>query len=420
MKTIHNFTFTRSINTKVFYPKNLYELKKSIKKKFSIIGNLRSYGDTALGRYNHISLLKFKKIINFNKQKKIIEVETGLLLCDLLKYTLKHNLVLSCMPGCKYVTIGGMIANNISGKLTKKNKIKYFIQSLKLINHEGKIIECSKNKNKKLFDLTIGGKGRTGPIISAIINLSKINSDKFLEKNINFKNFLEFKKNLVFLKKYYYCVVWLDFISETFKGIFFFGNHSKKKTNLSFNFKDINLPNFLLLIISRLATSYLFVKLFNFVFFQKSNFSQNRVAEINSFCFPQNKIKNWNWLFKNSGFIQFQIYFKISKLNKIVHFLKINLEKKNIYSNFAILKFHERNQVSLSLDFPIKKNENKINDFINEFVNKYQLEVELSKDISLKKINKITLKHNQIFNNKYKRFFIKNFSSNIFERIVVK
>ena len=162
------------------------------------------------------------------------------------------------MPGCKYVTVGGMIANNISGKLIEKNKMKYFIQSLKLINHKGKLIECSKNKKKKLFDLTIGGKGRTGPIISAVINLSKINSEKFFEKNINFKNFLEFKKNLVFLKKYYYCVVWLDFTSDSFKGIFFFGNHLKsKKTNLSFNFKDINLPNFLLLIISRLALPFI-------------------------------------------------------------------------------------------------------------------------------------------------------------------
>lgn len=421
MKTIYNFSFTKSINTKILYPKNLYELKKYIKKKFSIIGNLRSYGDTALGRYKHVSLLNFKKIINFDKQKKIIEVEAGLLLSNLLKYTLKHNLVLPCMPGCKYVTIGGMIANNISGKLIKKNRIKYFIQSLKIINDKGKMIECSKSKNKKLFELTIGGKGRTGPIMSAVINLRKISSDKFIEKNISFKNFLEFKKNLIFLKKYNYCVVWLDFSSILFKGVFFFGNHLKeKKNNLSFNFKDINLPNFLLLIISRLVTSHLFVKLFNFAFFQKINFSPNRVVGINSFLFPQNKIKNWNWIFKNYGFIQFQIYFKISKLNKIVNFLKINLLKKNIYSNFAVLKFHGINQVSLSLDFPIKKNKNEINNFINEFVNKYQLEVELSKDISIKKINKITLKHNQIFNNRYKRFFIKNFRSNIFERIVVK
>ena len=141
---------------------------------------------------------------------------------------------------------------------------------------------------------------------------------------------------------------------------------------------------------------------------------------INSFLFPQNKIKNWNFIFKNTGFIQFQIYFKINRLNKIINSLKIYLAKRNIYSNFVILKFHGINRVSLSLDFPIKNNQNEINKFINEFVNKYQLEVELSKDISLKKINMITLKHNQIFNNKNQRYFIKNFNSNIFERIVVK
>ena len=115
--------------------------------------------------------------------------------------------------------------------------------------------------------MTIGGKGRTGPIVSAEINLSNINSDKFIEKNISFENFFEFKKNLVLLKKYKYCVVWLDFTSIFFKGIFFFGNHLKeKKTNLFFNFKDISLPNFLLLAISSLVTTRWFVKLILFFF----------------------------------------------------------------------------------------------------------------------------------------------------------
>ena len=50
------------------------------------------------------------------------------------------------MPGCKYVSVGGMIANNISGKLIEKNKIKYFLKSLKIINHKGKIIQCSNFK----------------------------------------------------------------------------------------------------------------------------------------------------------------------------------------------------------------------------------------------------------------------------------
>ena len=70
MKTIHNFSFTKSINSKILYPRNIIELKKNIKKKFTIVGNFRSYGDTAIGRYNHISLLNFKKIISFNKKKK--------------------------------------------------------------------------------------------------------------------------------------------------------------------------------------------------------------------------------------------------------------------------------------------------------------------------------------------------------------
>ena len=51
----------------------------------------------------------------------------------------------------KYVSIGGMIANNISGKLLTNNKIENFIHSIKLINNNNKIIECSRKKNKFFF-----------------------------------------------------------------------------------------------------------------------------------------------------------------------------------------------------------------------------------------------------------------------------
>ena len=61
------------------------------------------------------------------------------------------GLILPCMPGCKYVSIGGMIANNISGKLLTNNKIENFIHSIKLINNNNKIIECSRKKNKFFF-----------------------------------------------------------------------------------------------------------------------------------------------------------------------------------------------------------------------------------------------------------------------------
>ena len=48
MKTIHNFSFTKSINTKILYPRDINELKKNLEKKFTIVGNLRSYGELRL------------------------------------------------------------------------------------------------------------------------------------------------------------------------------------------------------------------------------------------------------------------------------------------------------------------------------------------------------------------------------------
>ena len=99
----------------------------------------------------------------------MIEVESGVSLKNLNNFLLKNGFMLECMPGCKYVTIGGMIANNISGKLNIKNNFSNYIQSLKIIDKNLNLLNCSIKQNKKLFKLTINGKGATGPIISAKI-----------------------------------------------------------------------------------------------------------------------------------------------------------------------------------------------------------------------------------------------------------
>ena len=110
-------------------------------------------------------------------------------------------------------------------------------------------------------------------------------------------------------------------------------------------------------------------------------------------------------------------YVKLSDLYDTVNKLKLNFKKLGLFSNFVVLKFHDPNKVSLSLDLPINNNSSKIIKFINYFTKENNLDVELSKDTVLKNINKKTLTNNLSFNEKNKKYFFKNYNSLLYDRL---
>ena len=418
----YNFTYTANFSSKIIRPKNLKELKSYLTKDFTIVGNLRSYGDTFIGTGKHISLSNFNKILNLNLKKKIIEIESGASLAKMNEEIFKKGLILKCMPGCKYVSIGGMISNNISGKLLFQNNLKNFIISIKLINNKNQIVECSRNKNKKLFNLSIGGKGRTGPIISAKLKLEKLNSSEISQELFMFnsyKNFFYLISNLI---KFQYAVCWIDFTKKNFDGIIFAGSHKNNKNIINNNYFDFKISNLFVILLSFFVKKKLITQIFNFFFKLKNKTMPKNILSLNNFFFPQNKILNWNEFFKKEGFIQFQIYFKINNLENIIDTIKKEIYIYKIFSNFAIIKFHSKNKnkfekLSLSLDFPVKDNFVLIKRFINKLVSKYDLEVELSKDIALYSLNPKTLKNNEVFMQQNIKYINKNFKSRIFKRL---
>ena len=77
--------FLSKINPKQIRPKNLFDLKKAVSKKsFIATGNQRSFGDVALNDKSIISMRSFNKIIHFNDKKGIIELQSGILLKEVL------------------------------------------------------------------------------------------------------------------------------------------------------------------------------------------------------------------------------------------------------------------------------------------------------------------------------------------------
>ena len=150
-----NVSWGNNIKTfpKIFYPEKNLDVLRIFKKKnnFVIQGNRRSYGDVCLNNKNVLSTRKMDKIIHFDHKKGIVKIEAGVLLKDLLELIIPHGWFIPTTPGTKYVTIGGMIANNIHGKNTKKNCIKHYIKRLNYLKLTKKLLLVHQLKIKKFL-----------------------------------------------------------------------------------------------------------------------------------------------------------------------------------------------------------------------------------------------------------------------------
>jgi len=397
------------INTKRFYPKNYNQLKKiTNKKSFIVQGNQRSYGDVCLNNQFLISMSSFDKVKHFNKKKGIIEIESGLLLKDLLPIIIQSGWFIPITPGTKHVSIGGMIANNIHGKNTKKNQIKYYVKEIKILTLNKKIISCSRKKNRKIFNLTIGGYGLTGIILTTTLILKKIYSENIDQKIIEFENFKEFysitKKN----DKYEYSVCWVDnFNNNKIKGLYYLGNHlNTKEDKTQKNLKEKKVGLIVLLIFRIIISNFYFPKVMNFLFRKYKKFFYQKICHYTDFFYPQDHILDWNKLYGKKGFFQIQFIIPKNKFEKILAQISDFMNENKIFSCFIIIKkFNEKGKYlnfsgkgySISFDFLIDKKFESLKLFLNRIFEKNKLMVNFSKDSITNKKNAQNYKEFNIF-----------------------
>ena len=135
------------INTNVYFPKNLDQLKKNIKKDCIARGLGRSYGDSSINPKHTIVTTNLKKIIFFDNKKGILEAECGISIEEILELIVKDGWFLPVTPGSKKITLGGMIASDVHGKNHHKvGNFSNYILGFKLLRDKKKLIECNKKK----------------------------------------------------------------------------------------------------------------------------------------------------------------------------------------------------------------------------------------------------------------------------------
>lgn len=128
------------------------------------VGLRRSYGDSALnpgGRL--IDMTGLDRLISFDRETGLVRAEAGISLSQLIAVLAPEGWFPPTVPGSRFVTLGGAVANDVHGKNhVEVGSFGNWVTRLKLHRSDGPARETG--LGEPLFHATVGGLGLTGLI----------------------------------------------------------------------------------------------------------------------------------------------------------------------------------------------------------------------------------------------------------------
>lgn len=317
-----------------------------------------SYGDAALNENNTVILTeRLNRFLAFDRTHGIITVESGITLQEILALIVPAGWFLPVTPGTQYASLGGCVATDAHGKNhLRTGSLGNHILELEIIGSNGKKNICSPVLNPDLFWATIGGMGLTGIISSIKLQLIPIKNSQMMVKQQITRDLTETLSHLeTSAKTASYSIAWLDnfAIGKKFgQGIVISAHHSEVANN-SFDTKwqqhltiPFSCPGKLL----NNITGKLFNRLYRW---RQGKKRTPFTTDYQNYFYPLDSVKNWQYLYGKSGFIQYQF---VLPLTHSLSGLQTVLERlhASAYPAFlATLKyFGKANSAPLSFPLP--------------------------------------------------------------------
>lgn len=330
----------------------------------------RSYGDAPLlqnGR--QVLTRRLDRMLAFDPATGWLRCEAGVSIEEIIDTFLPRGWFPPVVPGTQYVTVGGALGNNIHGK---NHHVAGcwgdHVRRVELLTGSGDIVVCDRQNNPELFWATVGGLGLTGLILSMEVKLYPVESSAIEMESIRVENLDEFFEVSSESKDFTHTVSWIDCVksgSSMGRGIFMRGRHApagveaKKSfldTMADFGQKLVDGRHFEMNWLLNKAT----IRLFNEAYFRKHpRGMKESVVSYVPFFFPLDAVDNWNYVYGERGFLQYQMVVPTREACR--HILEI-VSESGMASFLAVIKeFGEQSHgglsfpepgVTLALDFP--------------------------------------------------------------------
>ncbi|RFU60592.1 FAD-binding oxidoreductase [Bacillus sp. V59.32b] len=158
--------------------------------KISIAGMQHSQGGhTYYPNTIMINMQKYNKILDLDLEEKTITVQSGATWDDIQRHINKHGLAVKVMQSQNIFTVGGSLSVNVHGRDIRNDALIDSVESYRLINANGQIINVSRTENAELFPLVIGGYGLFGIILDVTLQLTDDELYKIRTKTIDYKEY---------------------------------------------------------------------------------------------------------------------------------------------------------------------------------------------------------------------------------------
>ncbi len=324
-KHSHAFADGRSLPAATFLPRGLG----------------RSYGDLCIndgGTLLHT--FRRDRLLAFDPVHGVLSCEAGATLADIAQAVLPHGWFLPVVPGTRYVTVGGAIANDVHGKNHHgAGSFGRFVKTLQLARSDWQSTQPL-NADEAMFAATVAGMGLTGLIAEATLQLSPVpgaaveQETRLFGGNGTIDDYLALDEAS---KHWQYTVGWIDTLDRGLRGVFFRGRHGQgpdawltpAPAKLSV---PVDAPRWLLGRWSAWS--------FNSLYYRASAMrtAKRETIPLWQFFFPLDAVNGWNRAYGKRGFIQYQFVVPAATARETVPRILAHLREAGVASYLAVIK----------------------------------------------------------------------------------
>jgi len=317
----------------------------------------RSYGDAA--QLSGGLLLSNRGFVGISDidEGGVVTVGAGVSFDELLKFSMPRGWFVPVTPGTRQVTMGGAVAADVHGKNHHVDgSFARHVLSMRLVTPVG-AYTVSPSEDAELFWATMGAMGLTGVVTSLTLTMMPITSDHVLVDTDRYNDLASVMDAMLEGDAdYRYSVAWVDCMTRGAhrgRAILTRGGHASESDVEHASLKSprrqrLSVP----MVAPRGLLNKWSVSAFNELWFRSApRHEVGEAQKLSTFFYPLDGVGNWNRLYGQRGFVQYQFCVPENARATVVEVIE-RLADSRLTSFLGVLKrFGEANPAPLS--FPL-------------------------------------------------------------------